>query len=165
MKCRNWLHVIVVCALLLPGPAAVKLRADPGVLYVKPGAGGSCTSWDRACELQTALGVAVAPLHEYADRLGHALEAGGGKGAARQRLDQQKGGQGYGKEHGHRYEQTAGDVPGHDPCGSMTTSFQNSWAGGALGYRLTHGCRSGCQPTYVSGRIGTCSATIRSAWA
>jgi predicted outer membrane repeat protein len=60
------INVSMILAVLITGwvsspasaisPAAATLDQ---ILYVKPGAIGDCSSWDNACELQTALGFAV----------------------------------------------------------------------------------------------------------
>ncbi|MFC2029733.1 choice-of-anchor Q domain-containing protein [Chloroflexota bacterium] len=56
---KRSLVILLVCflALLLPAQTGllVPALANGDVLYVKPGAGGDCSSWASACELQTAL--------------------------------------------------------------------------------------------------------------
>ncbi|MFC2029732.1 choice-of-anchor Q domain-containing protein [Chloroflexota bacterium] len=61
---RHAAAILLVCllALLLPAHTALPAPAlaNGDVLYVKPGAGGDCSSWANACDLQTALAGAEA---------------------------------------------------------------------------------------------------------
>ena len=50
--------IILILALLLT--LAEHAHANPNVLYVTPGAGGGCTAWADACDLQSALALAQA---------------------------------------------------------------------------------------------------------
>jgi len=64
---KSLLHsllIVFVIFFCLPraGASAQSLasEAKPGILYVKPGAGGDCSSWASACDLQAALAAAAA---------------------------------------------------------------------------------------------------------
>ena len=74
MKRKNWINLIVVLGLLASSstamphiqpvawsaPAVSNPRSPTdAVHYVKPGAGGACSSWTDACEMQIALGSAA----------------------------------------------------------------------------------------------------------
>lgn len=67
MKLNGFFHRIFIFLLILPAGLDWHSAAITGasaatassVLYVKPGASGTCASWATACELQTALGLAV----------------------------------------------------------------------------------------------------------
>jgi hypothetical protein len=57
MKGKNWPTLLVLWTLLLSALAGSPVKAA-GILYVKPDAGGNCSSWADACILQRALGSA-----------------------------------------------------------------------------------------------------------
>ena len=60
MRNSKWLSVIVLSAWVLAAAGGHTVQADPGILYVKPGGSGDCSSWTQACTLQAALNRAIA---------------------------------------------------------------------------------------------------------
>ena len=61
LHARMVLSVLFAVSLaLLPAPHRLQAAAGPDILYVKADAGmaGDCSTWQKACALQTALGQA-----------------------------------------------------------------------------------------------------------